>query len=387
MGSTPPVVVVAAAGAGQRLGLGLAKAFAPWRGATLIETCLARIRGISSPVHVIVVGPADSLARMRELATRSLEGSLHTVDVVAGGSSRQASVQHGLHALPPGTEIVLVHDAARADTPPEVFEAVIAAVSAQQCGVIPALPVVDSLKHVVSGRLQSVDRAEYLAAQTPQGFPAEALVSAYRQATREFTDDAGLFEAAGGRVISVPGDALAKKITFLSDLTPAEAHVRTGIGVDMHRLDMDAPGPLRLAGMDWPGEHPLLGHSDGDVVLHAICDALLSAAECGDMGTRFGTSRPEFAGADSAVFVRETLRILQHAGYAPVQVAVQLVGERPRIGQRRSEVEQHVSACVGVPVSFGATSTDQLGFLGVDEGIAAVATALVRRVPDGERVL
>lgn len=376
-------VVIVAAGSGERLGLGLPKALAPYRGLTVLGVALANVCAIERDVDIIVVAPETHLRACADIAAAQVAGTGHSVTVVTGASTRQQSVACGIAAVPDDASTILIHDAARANTPAQTFDAVIAHVEATGRGAIPGLPVVDSVKRATPGeRLEAVDRSNLYTVQTPQGFPADMLRDAYAAATREHTDDAGLVTEWGGAVDVIPGTGVAAKITYPSDLSDPADHGKdvavTGVGVDIHQFDTTSDRPLRVAGVDWPGEPPLAGHSDGDVVLHAICDALLSAAHLGDLGTHFGSARPEFTDADSAVFVAETLRLVADAGYRVVAVSVQLVGERPRIANRRVDVENHLSALVGAPVSFAATTTDKLGFLGHPDGLAAVATATIR---------
>lgn len=159
--------------------------------------------------------------------------------------------------------------------------------------------------------------------------------------------------------------------------------IRTGIGTDVHAFAAaDSKRPMMLACLEWPGEVGLDGHSDADVVAHACCDALLAAAGLGDLGTNFGTSRPEWAGASGETLLRETLRMVHVAGYSVINLSVQVIGNRPRIGARRAEAEQHLTEIVGAPVSLAASTTDGLGFTGRGEGLAGIATALLYRTSE-----
>lgn len=373
-------VIVVAAGSGTRLGDSEPKAFVGLRGKPILERALIGVFDSIEPAQVIVVAPRAKLTAASGIARRVAGVASDAVTVVAGGASRQQSVAAGLAVLDDRVEIVLVHDAARALTPGALFDRVIAAVS--DGGVVPVLPVSDTIKQVEGGVVEgTVDRSGLVHVQTPQGFPRRGLVEAYARATGEFTDDAAVFQAAGGTVTVVEGEARAFKITTPWDLRRAEnvlgagSSLRTGIGVDVHAYDESAP--LWLGGLYWADEPGLAGHSDGDAVIHAICDALLSAAGLGDLGNRFGTSDPRFAGASSEVFLREALALVEGAGYRVGNVAVQVIGVRPRVAPRRGEVESHLTALVGAPVSVTATTSDGLGFTGRGEGLTAIATALI----------
>ena len=375
-------VIVVAAGSGERLGAGLPKAFASLASWRILDHALVRV-----PAHaeLVVVVPSSQLANGQAIAHLHAERVARTSStVVVGGETRQLSVAAGLAALSDEVDVVLVHDAARALTPLDVFERVVDAVHATRGGVIPVLAMTDTVKRVLDGAVvETLDRSELVAVQTPQGFPRAALVDAYAAATTDHTDDAALFAAAGHPVVTVAGDTRAFKITTPDDLNRAEQLLgpdwkvvggRGGVGYDVHAYDPNAP--LRLGGLDWPGEPGLAGHSDGDAIIHAIVDALLSAAGLGDIGTRFGTDRPEYAGADSTVFLIHTLDLIHRDGWTISNVAVQVVGDRPKIGPRRAELEARLSGMLGAPVSVSATTSDRLGFTG-ESGLGAIATALL----------
>jgi 2-C-methyl-D-erythritol 4-phosphate cytidylyltransferase/2-C-methyl-D-erythritol 2,4-cyclodiphosphate synthase len=268
-----------------------------------------------------------------------------------------------------------------------LFASVADAVRQTQLSSLPVMRVVDTIKRIDDQTiLETVDREVLRAAQTPQGFIAADLVAAYLATDGEFTDDAALMQAAGHAIMAVEGDERAFKITTPADLAAAElrfsgkpAGFKTGIGTDVHRFTDDASKPLYLGTIIWPGERGLDGHSDGDAVSHAIVDALLSAAGLGDIGSNFGVDRPEFTGANGKVFLEGALALLDAAGYRVENVAVQIIGNRPKVAPHRVSVEEALQAILGAPVSLGATTTDGLGFLGNTEGVAAVATALLAK--------
>ncbi|WP_261165935.1 2-C-methyl-D-erythritol 4-phosphate cytidylyltransferase [Microbacterium sp. Marseille-Q6965] len=418
-------VLVVAAGSGTRLGAGAPKAFVGLDRHTILRHAL---RGVfAGPLaQVVVVAPADRVGEALTDAREAAGDREQLVSVVPGGATRQESVAAGLRRVLPGVEIVLVHDAARALTPPAVFDRVIDAVDRTGWGAVPVLPVIDTIKRVEGDRITGVvDRSQLGAAQTPQGFRRDVLVAAYATADGEFTDDAALVAEAGHPLAAVQGDPLAFKITTPADLERARALVadspippvggsggivmadgatvdgagaeaaapaaepgpaagrrpgsrppRVGLGTDVHAFSDG--GTLWLAGLEWPGEPALAGHSDGDAVAHAVVDALLSAAGLGDIGTHFGTDRPEFAGAHADAFLAETDRLVRAAGWAVGNVAVQVQAQRPRFAARRAEAEAALSRALGgAPVSVSATTTDGLGFTGRAEGVQAFAVALL----------
>lgn len=381
-------IIVVAAGSGTRLGASAPKAFVGIDERSVLRHALDGVFA-ASPAQVIIVAPAghegDAESELRAAAGDRVDLGR----VVVGGGTRQESVAAGLRALWGDITTVLVHDAARALTPPEQIDAVAAAVTATT-GVIPALPVVNTLKRVAGDDVvEAVDRAELVAAQTPQGFPRDLLESAYAAALAagaEYTDDAAVFAASGHPVTHIAGSPLAFKITLTADLDRARQLVapaqqapaipRVGVGTDVHAYGGD--GDLWLAGLEWPGEPALSGHSDGDAVAHAIVDALLGAAALGDIGEHFGTSHPEYAGAHGSVFLARTREILERAGFTIGNVSVQMQANRPRFSGRRLEAQNALSAALGgAPVSITATTTDALGFAGRGEGVAVTAVALV----------
>ena len=380
-------IIVVAAGSGTRLGAALPKAFVDLAGQTLLERSLRSIILLPYPVQVVVVAPADFIEDTHAIVHKVAPGMESLVSVVTGGATRHDSVAAGLAVVDAGVQVVLVHDAARALTPTSVFADVDMAVQATGAGVIPALPVVDSLKQVdvTGGILGIADREQLRIAQTPQGFPRAELDAAYAAAgSADFTDDASVFAANGGVMTTIPGDEVAFKITTAWDLNRAHQVLggipdrhRVGTGIDVHAFGENEN--LWLAGLHWPGEKDLSGHSDGDAVAHAICDALLSAAGLGDIGSRFGTDDPAYANASGEVFIRGTVALLEENGFDPINVSVQIVGNKPRFSPRREEAQNVLSSWVGAPVTVSATTTDGLGFTGRGEGIAAIATALVRQ--------
>lgn len=369
-------VVLVAGGLGVRLAAGKPKALVEFSGKTILEHALvgaSRARGLK---QLVVAAPVDFLAEVSELVGNSV-GDVD-FSVVAGGSTRQQSIENALAVV--DAPIVLIHDAARAMAPASLFDRVADSVRETGVGTVPVLEVFDTIKRVEGEVVrETVDRNVLRRAQTPQGFVSSALKAGYQEATQDFTDDAALMQSIGAPIRSVTGDAAAYKITTPEDL---ELETRVGIGTDTHRFTDDSSKPLYLGTVVWEGERGLDGHSDGDALSHAIVDALLSAAGLGDIGSNFGVDRPEFVGANGSVFLNETLRLLAAAGWQVGNVSAQIIGNRPKVGPHRARVELVLTELLGAPVTISATTTDGLGFLGNTEGVAVVASALIKKRVD-----
>ncbi|NCA08039.1 MAG: 2-C-methyl-D-erythritol 2,4-cyclodiphosphate synthase [Micrococcales bacterium] len=374
-------VILVAAGDGARLGAGIPKALVKVADKTLLEHALENILQVKGLVQVVVASHENRVSEFETIANEFVRGKVD-LKFTPGGLSRQGSIANALKEVA-DAEVVLVHDAARCFAPASLFERVAHAVIENGFGVVPVLPVADTIKQVKQDVvLATVDRDELRVAQTPQGFLKDKLVKAYASVDADFTDDASLMQSTGEVISAVPGDTMAFKITVQADLEYAELNFsaveqRTGIGTDVHKFSIEKP--LFLGTLLWPGEAGLEGHSDGDAVSHAIVDALLAAAGLGDIGTNFGVDKPEYAGANGIIFITETLKLLRADGWSVGNVSVQLIGNKPKLSPRRIEVEQALTALLGAPVSLGATTTDGLGFLGSSEGLGAVATALIQR--------
>ena len=373
-------LLIPAAGSGERFGAPIPKALVQLNGRTLIEHALLNLGPIAS--QIIVAAPAGYEEKFREILG-------DTVTVVTGGSTRTKSVKIALESIDSEIEFVLVHDAARPLASGELGKRVIAALAAGDVAVIPALNVADTIKEVDAANyvVSTPNRERLRAVQTPQGFARETLVKAHMQ-NIEATDDGALVEAMRGKVKLIEGEIRALKITnpedlasALKNLIPASASdIRTGVGVDAHAFSADPKRELWLAGLHWENEIGVDGHSDGDVAAHAICDALFAAANLGDLGSNFGTSKPEYAGASGERLLSEAFKLVRAAGFEIQNVAVQIVGNRPKIGPRRIDAITKISQALGgAQVSVSATTTDGLGLTGEGKGIGAIATALIVR--------
>ena len=366
--------IIAAAGSGERFGATLPKALITLGNRTLIEHAVAALAPIAS--EIVICAPAGYEKQIQELVGAD-------ITVVTGGITRSDSVRAGITALTGNNKYVLVHDAARALASTQLAGNVLAALEKGEVAVIPGLELIDTVKSVDAGGhvTSTPDRASLRRVQTPQGFDLEILKKAHSSGANA-TDDGALVEAIGHKVLIINGEERALKITTPADLATAlstlgdSSEFRTGVGVDAHAF---AEGrELWLAGLHWPNEVGVAGHSDGDVAAHAICDALFAAGQLGDLGSNFGTDKPEYAGASGVTLLKETMQKISSAGYSISNVTVQIIGNRPKLTSRRSEAIATLSAALGgANVSVLATTTDGMGLTGEGRGIAAIASALL----------
>jgi len=383
--------LIVAAGRGERLGSETPKQYLDLDGQSLLTRVINGFAAHPS-ISAITVVIDPSHRGLYDAAVATVAETAGLQAPVTGGDSRQASVLAGLEALAQtgGTERVLIHDAARPFFDGALIDRVLSALQSAPAA-IPALPVTDSLHRANGdGTLDHpVDRIGLHRAQTPQGFDFAAILDAHRRFhDAATTDDAALAHLAGLPVKLVDGDVRNAKITTQADLedakrlagrgTPA-AMVRVGSGFDVHRFG-DAPGPLRLGGIDI--DHPvgLRGHSDADVALHAITDALLGAIAGGDIGEHFPPSDNAWQDADSARFLHHAADMVRACNGHINHVDLTIICEAPKIGPHRQAMRQRIAELLELEetaVSVKATTTERLGFTGRGEGIAAQATATV----------
>ena len=366
--------IVVAAGKGVRAGQPLPKQFATWRGKPLVRHSVEALIAAGASRVIVAIPPGGE-----ELAREALGGL--EVSLVEGGATRQESVAKGLGTID-AAEFVLIHDAARPDVPRAVIADLLAALDRHQ-GAIPTLPVVDSLAIDTDGVMSgAADRDVLRRVQTPQAFRFAAIRDAHNAWTggQDAGDDAQVLRAHGGEVALVEGDERLKKLTFAEDFVSQTPDVRTGLGFDVHRLV--AGEELWLGGIRIEHDKGLSGHSDADVALHTIVDALLGAVARGDIGDHFPPSDPQWKGASSDKFLLHAVKLVGETGYRVGNIDLTLICEEPKIGPHREAMRARIAELAGVDIdsiSVKATTTERLGFTGRGEGIAAQAIATVIR--------
>jgi 2-C-methyl-D-erythritol 4-phosphate cytidylyltransferase / 2-C-methyl-D-erythritol 2,4-cyclodiphosphate synthase len=380
---TATCALIVAAGRGTRFGGDLPKQYLPLGGATVLRHAVKafaahpRIDGV-----LVAIRPED-----RELFDRAVAG-LSVLQPIPGGAERQDSVRLGLEALAAHKpERVLIHDGARPFPDAALIDRVIDGLD-RAPAAIPGLRLGDTVKRVEEGRIRrTLDRSQLWRAQTPQGFHFDAILTAHRQmAGHVLTDDAAVAEAAGLMPLIVGGSEENLKVTTADDLAAAERHlaarqgdVRVGQGFDVHPF---GPGDhVMVCGVAIPHEVAPVGHSDADVGLHALTDAVLGAIGAGDIGMHFPPSDPRWRGASSDRFLAYAATLVRERGGAIAAVDVTIICERPKIAPYRDRMIERVAEILAISpgrVSVKATTTERLGFTGRGEGIAAQAVATVR---------
>ena len=375
--------LVVAAGRGSRFGGDLPKQYLPLAGAAVLRHGVAGLARHPRVTGVLVaIRPED-----RALYDRAVAG-LQLLCPVAGGATRQDSVRIGLEALASyRPRHVLIHDGARPFPDSTLIDRVLGGLD-KAPAAIPCVPLRDTIKRAEGGLIRAtIDRSELWRAQTPQGFHFDAILAAHRAAAgRELTDDSAVAEAAGLAPILVDGNEDNLKVTTADDLAAAErllaaqrSDIRVGQGFDVHAF---GPGDrIFICGVEIPHSASLVGHSDADVGLHALTDALLGAIGAGDIGMHFPPGDPRWRGAASDQFLRHAVELVGGRGGAVAAVDVTIICERPKIGPYREAMVERIAEIVGIiseRVSVKATTTDRLGFTGRGEGIAAQAVATVR---------
>ncbi|SFP09552.1 2-C-methyl-D-erythritol 2,4-cyclodiphosphate synthase [Qipengyuania nanhaisediminis] len=378
MADHPPLpsfaAIVVAAGKGVRAGQPLPKQFAIWRGKPVVRHSVEALIAAGASRVIVAIPPGGE-----ELAREALVGM--EVSLVEGGTTRQESVSKALGTID-AAEFVLIHDAARPDVPRAVIAGLLAALDRHQ-GAIPTLPVVDSLAIDTDGVMTGAANRDVLRrVQTPQAFRFAAIRDAHKAWTggQDAGDDAQVLRAHGGEVALVEGDKRLKKLTFAEDFVSQTPDVRTGMGFDVHRLV--AGEELWLGGIRIEHDKGLSGHSDADVALHTIVDALLGAVARGDIGDHFPPSDPQWKGASSDKFLLHAVKLVGEAGYRIGNIDLTLICEEPKIGPHREAMRARIAELAGVDIdriSVKATTTERLGFPGRGEGIAAQAIATVIR--------
>lgn len=373
--------VVVAAGRGERAGLGRNKVYFELRGRTVLSRCLDALERSGCFDGLVLVISEEDVELYRDLCAK--EGWNPLVKrVVCGGDCRRRSVRNGLLALPKGVEIVAVHDAARPFVSPEVVKATIDSARAYGSGVI-STPVTDTVKQLQpDGTVITLERASLRAVQTPQAFDCAKLLDAHERAEAELldaTDDAALFEHYYGsvRLVTAPGAEANRKLTTKADFEALNRPaMRIGSGYDAHRLKEGRR--LVLCGVEVPHSRGLDGHSDADVAVHALMDALLGALGEGDIGRHFPDSDPKYKGISSMLLLAQVMKRVKERGYRVGNADVTIVAQKPKLAAYIPQMRENIAKALETDaVNVKATTTERMGFEGEEIGISSQAVALL----------
>jgi 2-C-methyl-D-erythritol 4-phosphate cytidylyltransferase/2-C-methyl-D-erythritol 2,4-cyclodiphosphate synthase len=371
--------LIVAAGEGTRAGQGLPKQYVPMRGKAVLAHAIDAVAAHPSIDSIqVVIGAGQQSLYAEAIGARTLPVP------VTGGATRRESVIAGLEAI--DADIVLIHDAARPFLPLTVIDRLLAALDSAD-GSVPALPIADTLARDQAGLLgDTVNRDALRRVQTPQTFRRADILAAHRawKPAQEATDDAQIARAHGLSVAIVDGDHKLEKLTYADDFSRQGGAMicRTASGYDVHAFE-DGSG-LWLGGVLIPHNRKLAGHSDADVAIHALVDALLGTIAAGDIGSHFPPSDPQWRGAASEIFLTHARNLIADAGATIDFVDLTIICEAPRIGPHRDDIRARIAELLGIgiaSVSVKATTTEGLGFTGRREGIAAQAITTIR-IPD-----
>ncbi|MEA2062455.1 MAG: 2-C-methyl-D-erythritol 4-phosphate cytidylyltransferase [Gemmatimonadota bacterium] len=401
----PPAcaAIIAAGGSGVRMGAGKPKQFLEVAGKTILRHCLEVFLGLEELRKIVVVLPRDSVELCRAALT---EEEIRRVSVVPGGPTRQESVYNGLLALESQQiEVVAIHDAARPLVSAGLVRSTLQAASGEKCGAVACQPVLDTVKQAAGDTDEkdekkliesTVDRKRLWLAQTPQAFRLDTILEAHRKAQDQGfqgTDDSSLCERLGIPVRIVPADSSNVKVTSTADLKYLEyclksaaekdstMNPRIGEGYDIHRLVKGRR--LMLGGITIPHDKGLLGHSDADVLLHAVADSLLGAAALGDIGTHFPDTDESYRDTDSAGLLARVVSILAEHGFEPYNVDTTVIAQKPRLAPYIEKMRGRIAKILSLPVervSVKATTHEGLGPLGHEQAIAARACSLIHEI-------
>ncbi len=367
------VAAILAAGQGSRFGADKTKMLL--QGRPIWEWSYRTYLGTPGIDRVILVGSESNIDEL------SAAG-----EAILGGATRQKSSQRALEAAG-DAEIILVHDAARPFATSQLIEDVLAEIWLHGAAAA-AVPVTDTIKRVAEGHVETLDRRELWAMQTPQGARTELLREAFARAKHEMTDEMALLESIGVNPRLVQGDPNNFKITHPQDMERAVAlscagEVRTGIGYDIHAFSSDPDRKLMLGGVLFEGARGLEGHSDADVLLHAVTDAILGACALGDIGQHFPNTDPTWHNAPSLTFLSHASQLVAQEGWQVTNIDATLISETPKVMPRSLEIREEIAKAVGIEigrVSIKATTNEGLGSLGRGEGISSFAIATIRRL-------
>ena len=365
------IAIIAAAGKGERVGID--KIWMKMGGKTVLERAVLPFLSSVTVDEVCLVVAPDKV----EAAKALFAGCEKPCRVVSGGKSRTESIANALALYRDLTEdaVVAVHDGARPYVTRELIDRLML-LAAERGSAIPAIPCVDSLRQVTEAGSAPLPRGEVYRVQTPQCFALPALLRAYSYGD-EATDDATLYERHVGAVTLAEGDVNNRKITYLSDISD-DIYSRVGVGFDVHPLVCGRD--LILGGVKIPFDKGLDGHSDADALVHAIMDALLTAAHLPDIGHYFPPSDPAYKGADSIELLRKVVSYVRDAGCTVENISATVIAEAPKLSPYLASMERNVARAVGIEaiaVKFAATTTEKLGIVGEGKGIAAEAVALL----------